>query len=210
MEKDVRHNRIVHVIYFAAIFIGLFCYHFVAHPLVLADLDDWGGVAYWRRALPIYGSFNSIKVFPEVLFSFCSMIAVNVVYPIYKDYLMSLAFTFAIVGALFITIYIILVSRLIRKVCGISWKSTYAVSTIFLMLHYLMYKNEWTGNVHLLWSQNVVNYFQYLLMAIFSFYVVIQMMNYETAGGGSISEDFPTGRSSRPLIPVETYLRPSR
>ena len=177
-----------------AVFAGLFVFLFVAHPLILSDTDDWYYTSYWRRPLPIFGSFNSMKVFPETFMPLCSMVAVNIVMPFLKDYLMSLAFVYAIVGAAFITLYVYLVARLVESVSGCSAVSADMIATCFLMFHFLMYKNGWTENLHLFWSTDVTCFFHYTLTAVFNACIVLFFLREETVRNRSISVEIAENR----------------
>ena len=73
------------VLLFSGIFLVLFVFFYVAHPLILFDSDDWEMCSYFRRPLPMPGGYNGIKVFPETLFPILTEIAANFVYPIMKD-----------------------------------------------------------------------------------------------------------------------------
>ena len=68
------------VLLFSGIFLVLFVFFYVAHPLILFDSDDWEMCSYFRRPLPMPGGYNGIKVFPETLFPILTEIAANFVY----------------------------------------------------------------------------------------------------------------------------------
>jgi len=152
----------------------MFVFFYVAHPLVLFDSDDWEMCSYFRRPLPIFGGYNGMKVFPEVLFPALSEFSAFFIFPIVKDYLVSLSLTYAIVAAAAVTVY---VCFFVRNVIGEEKKMVCAVlGMIFLALHFLILKNDWYGNEHLFYTQDVTCFFHYIVTGIFCSCIVMWFM----------------------------------
>ena len=180
-------NKALNIAFYLCIFIGLFSFFYIAHPMIIFNADDWTYVSYWRRPLPIPGSFNGIKVFPETFFAFVSEIGAYVVYPFLKDYLKSMAFIYALVVSGAILVYVMLLERVIRRVNNKEWSSR-AITLIFLFLHFLIFKNDWTGNEHLFYAQDPNCVFNYILPALLNAGLVLFLMEKEW-DGTSISAD---------------------
>ena len=174
-------------------FIVLFSFFYVAHPLILFNSDDWWMCSYFRRPLPIPGGYNGIKVLPETLYPILSQIAANFVYPVMKDYLMSLAFVFALTGALVITMYSRLFVLLFRTVVGEKddIKSN-LIAICFLSFHFLIFKNNWSSNEHLFRSPDVTCFFHYVISGVLNASMVLWFMHKEYREG-SLDEIKPIG-----------------
>lgn len=180
-------DKIIHYILVLIVFVGLLAYFCVAHPLVLSDTDDWYNASHWRRPLPVWGEFNSIKVFPETFLPICSMIATNLVMPFKHDYLMSLALVYGIVGAVLITTYVLWVSSVVKATGKLSNAVADMVAICFLMFHFLIYKNEWLSNTHLLWAHDVTCLFHYTFSALLNACLVMFFIKMEIVEETNVS-----------------------
>jgi hypothetical protein len=185
--------KVIHWIIISGVFIGLLAFFCVAHPLILADTDDWYNSSHWRRPLPVWGEFGGIKVLPETLLPFCSLVAANLVMPFRHDYLMSLALVYGVVAALFITVYTALASRLIKALTQDSGIVSDLMAVCFLLFHFLMYKNEFTGNVHLLWAHDVTCLFHYTFSSLMSACLVMFFLRKEIVEGEDVSAKIWSG-----------------
>lgn len=170
------------ILFTIAVFAVLFVFLYVAHPLFLFDSDDWEMCSYFRRPLPIFGGYNGIKVFPETFYPILTEIAANFVYPVMKDYLKSLAFVFAITGALFITMYVRVMVLLVKKMLGESEKiKANFLGICFLAFHFLIFKNDWYNNTHLFWSEDVTCFMHYVITAVVNATAVMWFINKDMA-----------------------------
>ena len=137
------------VFFWLVVFAGLFSFFFFAHPVILFDADDWYYATYWRRPLPMPGEFNGIKVFPEVAMPFVSEIGALIFFPILGDYLRSLALVYALVEASIITAYVYMTELFVRKTMDVKQGLSHVISLFFLLFHFLVFKNNFDGNIHL-------------------------------------------------------------
>lgn len=207
--ERIRKSDITNSVFIICVFVSLFIYMFTAHPFILSDIDDWSCASYWRRPLPIFGGFDSMRVYAEVIFPSVSMIGAYLVYPISHNYLMSLAFVYALVGAGLITAYTLFLSGLLRSLSKCSRMTANLVSLCFLMLHFLMYKNNWTNNIHLLWSKSPANFFMYTESVLICASLVMFFSKVETIEGVSISRriwDGEYGYTKGGLLLLIVYL----
>ena len=69
-------------------------------------------------------------------------------------------------AALIITVYTALVARLVKALTDDSGIVSDLMAVCFLLFHFLMYKNEFTGNVHLLWAHDVTCLFHYTFCSL--------------------------------------------
>ncbi len=191
-------HKLIFLLFAIGVYLGMFAYLYIAHPLILSDTDDWYYASYWRRPLPIFNSFNSIKVFPETFLPLCSMVAVNFVMPFMKDYVMSLAFVYAAVGAAFITAYVLLVAKVCQRISiDISPVMPCIVAVCFLMFHFLFYKNNWTANENLFWTCNVTCLFHYTITALINACLVLYFIKTESLEKRNVSDMVISGEYFR-------------
>ena len=165
-------KRIINVLYYLCIFLGLLSFFYLAHPLIIFNTDDWHFASYWRRPLPIPGGYNGIKVFPETFMSLVSEIGLYAVYPFAKDYLMSLAFAYAVTVSLFIIAFVFLLERFLKQIINDDLVSK-GISFLVLIFHFLIYKNDWMQNHHLFYAQDVTCVFHYTLSALLNICIVL-------------------------------------
>lgn len=187
-------NKAINIAFYLCVFIGLFAFFYIAHPMIIFDADDWTYASYWRRPLPIPGGYNGIKVLPETFMSFASEIGAFLVYPVLKDYLMSLAFTYAAFLSGAILVYLILIEKIVSRISKESWSSK-AVALSFLFLHFLIFKNDWSSNEHLFYAQDPTCVFNYIMPAILNASLTIFLLEKEW-DGISISSDIRQKRMS--------------
>ncbi len=74
-------------IFFGIMLLSLILFFTEAHPLVVYDGDDWSQISYRRAAIPQWGGWNPIKVFPETLLAMSGYMAAYVVRPLTQDYI---------------------------------------------------------------------------------------------------------------------------
>lgn len=176
-------------LYWLAIFIALFCFFSYIHPLVIYDGDDWANISVMRTALPKWGAWNPIKVFPEEFYPIAGYIAAYVVMPIIGDYINAVTFTAAFILSSFITIYIFVFYKFVKKVFDLPRYQSSIVSFIFLLLHFLIFKVHGTASMYLFQTVNLTCVFHYLLPAILNMCVVLYFMQSEIKGDLLLTKD---------------------
>ena len=180
-------NKTINLVFYISVFIGLFAFFYIAHPIILFNADDWTYASYWRRPMPIPGGYNGIKVFPETFQPLVSEIGAFVVYPILKDYLKSIAFIYALVLSGAVLTYMILLEKVVRHISKENWINK-CVSLSFLFLHFLIFKNDWAGNEHLFYAQDPTCVFNYILSTLLNASLVLWLLDREW-DGVSVSAD---------------------
>lgn len=180
--------------YWFFIFILLMVYFLVIHPLIIYDTDDWYNISYMRRALPIWKDFNPIKVFPETFMSSCGLLAAYLLCPVLGDYVYSVAIVCGSVVAIFILFYLLSFYSLCKKKWGLSEFESDCLVTIFLSLHFLVFKNAVYNNEYLFYAHDVTCYFHYIIPTLLNASLVMcfeayginnlweKLKSYEKAG----------------------------
>ena len=96
----------------AAVFILVYLFFALAHPVVPYDNDDWNYLGLFRRALPLGSEWNPSRVFQEVITPLAGYFSAFVVYPLTLDYVASFSITTALICAVFMTALFIFLYRL--------------------------------------------------------------------------------------------------
>ena len=89
-----------------------FIFFLRVHPIIVFDVDDWLYISDNRVAIPLWGSWNPTRVFPETLAPLISNIAVHLIYPLCNNYIKSLSIMNAIIVTMFITVYLYCFTRM--------------------------------------------------------------------------------------------------
>lgn len=143
------------------------------HPLVLHDGDDWGYSSYSRGALPIWGYWNPSRVLPEILSPVCASAAAYLVMPIVGDFNAAYTLTIAFVVSTLITLYALMLVRLLRQSGGCTVGTAMLLSSLFIILHFLSFRTQRTGNDHLFYSWNVNTYLNYTIPSLLNAVLVL-------------------------------------
>lgn len=169
-------------VFFSGIFIAIFSFSTVAHPLVPYDGDDWANLSLMRKAVPLIHTYNPIKVLPEDLFPLVGTIAANIVSPLIGDYIHAIAITSAVVLGLLICIYMYLFYRLIERCFAVSYSKSMFVTTLFLLFHFTLFYSKDNSIMYLIGSPNLTCLYHYVVPAIVNLCLVLYLARYDFSG----------------------------
>lgn len=169
-------GRILYGAYFLLIFGFLFLWFFGIHPLIPFDGDDWSYLAYVRPATPVWGDWNPAKVFPEIVYPFFSSIAAFALTPLTGDYISAQTIMHALVVSSAITGYLWCFSSLMRRLFSCSRLTTALITTIFLSLHFLVFRTAPENNRYLFSNVSVNCYYNYLLPMLLNSSLVMLLL----------------------------------
>lgn len=175
-------QRIYRAVWYLAVFALMYLWFARVKPLVPYDGDDWLYLSYARKAVPIWGDWNPARVLPEVLMPLCGAVAAYVVMPLTGDYIGSITIVSAAVVSGFITLYVGCFERLIARRFSLSSASSVLISGLFLLMHYLVFRNDASDNGYLFLCLDLTCYFYYLIPALLNCSLVMFLMagGYET------------------------------
>ena len=166
------------ILFYGFIFTCLWFFFTVIHPLVVYDTDDWFSLANIREAVPLWHGFNPAKVLPETLLGLTACLGVYFIWPFTGDFLLSITYSSALIICIFILIYMIM----FEKICSAyllknkdRWLAK-LLSLIFLALHFLVLIVHDSENYHLFYSNNICNYYNYMIPALFNCCLVMTLM----------------------------------
>lgn len=183
-EKKV---RVLKVLYLSGIFVGIFIFFTQIHPLVIFDTDDWISIALKRHPIPLWGKWNPTRVFPEVLMPLCGDIAAFFVYPLTRNYIRSFTLVNGAVVALFVVLYMHMFFELLYKKWKLSAFRTFALSTIFLILHFIVFRTvriSDTTSDYLFLAPNVTCYYYYVIPALLNCSLVLYLLRSDVLYDG--------------------------
>lgn len=163
------------ILIYAAILVFFYC----IHPLILFDTDDWQYSHQVRNMIPQISAWNPARVLPEILMPLVSYISGYLFYPIMQNFVMSLALGYAMVLSLFIVSYFYLAYRLLRQRGEFKDFQAMALTTLFIILHFLVYRIGYSDNEHAFYSFNITCYFFYIIPTLLN---VILILYFELQG----------------------------
>ncbi|WP_302297319.1 hypothetical protein [Mitsuokella multacida] len=169
-------------VFFAGIFVAIFSFSTVAHPLVPYDGDDWSNLSLMRKAVPLIHTYNPIKVLPEDLFPLVGIVAANIVSPLIGDYIYAIVITSAAVFGLLICIYMYLFYRLIERCFAVSYTRSMFITTLFFLFHFTLWYSSGNSIQYLLGSPNLTCLYHYVIPAIVNLCLVLYLARHDFSG----------------------------
>lgn len=172
---STKKQKVCELIWYLGIFTFMYVWFTRIHPLVVYDADDWTYSYMVRQAVPMWGAWNPSRVFPEIFMPFCSSVAVYFLMPLTGDYIGALTAVHALVVSGFITVYVYCFGQLIKRVFSLSALCTGFASALFLVLHFLVFRNDSWDNLYMFHCVNVTCYYYYLIPALMNASLVMWM-----------------------------------
>lgn len=168
-------------IFFGLIFLSIVIFFTTAHPLVPYDGDDWLNLASMRKAVPMTGAYNPIKVLPETLFPLVGLIAAYVVYPLIGDYIGSIALTSALVMGGLVSLYMYLFFRFVERWLSLSDYANMMVTALFFLFHFVLFYEKSSPVPYLFGSGNLTCIYHYVIPALVNLCVVLYLARFDIA-----------------------------
>lgn len=144
-------------LFFGLIFLSIVIFFTTAHPLVPYDGDDWSNLSLMRKAVPMTGAYNPIKILPETLFPLAGLIAAYVVYPLIGDYISAIAMTSALVMGGLVCLYMYLFFRFVESWLSLSDYANMMVTALFFLLHFALFYEKLSPVIYLFGSINLLH-----------------------------------------------------
>lgn len=161
--------------WYFAVFMFIYVWFTRIHPLVVFDADDWTYITYVRGALPLWGTWNPSRVFPETFMPFVCTTAVHLLMPLTSDYLGSITMASAFVVSICVTVYIRCFGQLMKRAFSLSALSAGYASALFLILHFLVFRTQESNNNYLFYCVNLTCYYYYLIPELLAAALVMHM-----------------------------------
>ena len=175
-----KHNykrSIVIALFAISLFLFLYLFFSVEHPLYVYDSDDWTYISYSRHIWPSVKNWNPTRILPEILMPLAAQFGVSVLMPFTGDYLGSMAYAFAAVLSIFIVFYILFFGKVVCNRFSLSEKESICLMVIIFLLSFLPFIKGSEKNEYLFYSGSVTNIFFYTIPALLNSALVLYMLS---------------------------------
>lgn len=162
-------------IFFGLIFLSIVIFFTTAHPLVPYDGDDWANLSFMRKAVPMTGAHNPIKILPETLFPLAGLVAVYVVYPLLGNYISAIALTSALIMGALVCLYMYLFFRFVERWLSLSDYANMMVTALFFLFHFVLFYEKAAPAAYLFGSGNLTCIYHYVIPAVVNLCVVLYL-----------------------------------
>lgn len=177
-EENNKGKFLWSIAYAFILFVILYFFYTVVHPLYIYDTDDWAYISFSRHALPQITQWNPTKILPETLIPLTAEFGIRFIMPFTGDYIGSMGCAFALVISLAIVVYILCFGKLFGRFYGMNQKVSWLVMIILLLFHFLPFNVAETNNGYLLGGSSVTILFNYLLSGLINSSVAMYLMTH--------------------------------
>lgn len=162
---------------FIFVFVVVAVFFTIIHPVTIISGDEWINLSSGRQAYPEWGSFNPVKVVPEMSFPLFGNIASSIIMPSGFTFLEAIAYITAFLVASLVVIFLYQFYMLLRE----NVKFSKYVSSVFVIFYLLclfgLFRTLNNNNSpYLLWEINLTCYYHYIIPALingaFSIYLI--------------------------------------
>jgi hypothetical protein len=179
MWKKIRDNSWL-LLALGIVFILVYLFFTLAHPVVPYDSDDWRYLGQFRRPLPDMNQWNPSRVLPEVITPLAGYFAAYVVTPLLGSYIDSFTVTVALTlsalsAALFYVLY-----RLFHSLGGN--KTASVLTSLLILCLYFVFLKTRVNSQYLLYSYNLNTIYAYTVPNVINSILVCILMRYSAAG----------------------------
>lgn len=166
-------------IVFAVLVTVLFIFSYVCHPQVILDYDDWSYIAYSRWPIPWPTFWNPSRVFPETFMPACGYFGA-LIYHLFPrlGYIRAEALGTSLILALTESFYFFFFYRLIQKELRQKETSSYVLVTLLVLMHFLVFRKNESGNSYLFYTANMTCCYFYLIPALLNACLVLYFLTY--------------------------------
>lgn len=168
-------------LFFGLIFLSIVIFFTMAHPLVPYDGDDWSNLSSMRKAVPMTGAYNPIKVLPETLFPLAGLVAAYVVYPLVGDYISAIALTSALIMGGIVCLYMYLFFKLVERWLSLSDYANMLVTALFFLFHFAIFYGKSSVMPYLFGTVNLTCIYHYVIPALVNLCVVLYLARFDIA-----------------------------
>lgn len=188
--NNTKNYHFQQMIFVGVVFFSMLIFFTEVHPFILFDGDDWKDMAELRNiAFPKWHDWNPSKVLPETLMALTGYLGAYIFVPLIGDYLKGISLAVAIVVASFITVYVILLKDTLVKEINIKNSVAAGIAFLFLLLHFLIFKNGAEGNYYLFSTLNVDCLFHYVIPFLLNASMVLYFISRTIKGNYAFSSN---------------------
>jgi hypothetical protein len=151
-------NNIFPIIGLCVIFLCLFVFFIVVHPIIPWETDDWSALSGFRSAVPGIGWIPG-RMFSEAAMSIIGTVAAFLVYPLTGDYIYSIILTTGCTLVISCAVFYWFLYRLLYCMCKNKYLATLG-SLMLFVLYFLIFKTR-PESLHLLWAMDLIYFVFY-------------------------------------------------
>ena len=159
-----------------AVFAMMLVFFTVLHPIPIMDEDDVIYSVMVRKAIPLPGKWNPSRMMPEVLSALCGHLAALAASMGFGRFIDCQVFVEGAMLSLFITAYVSAFFRLLEGRLQTGRFQAACLSLLFLLLHFLIFRTEESGNKHMFHTYDACCVFYYTISALLGCTLVLHFM----------------------------------
>ena len=169
-------SRAGRAVFFLAVYILLLLFFAVLHPIPIMDEDDVIYSVLSRPAIPIPGFWNPSRMLPELLMPLCGNLAAICARIGFGSFVDCQVFLLGALLSAFITAYVYAFRRLLEKRFDLDSFSSGCLSILFLLLHFLIFRTDYSRNLHMFSSYDACCICYYTIPALLCCTLVMVFM----------------------------------
>ena len=159
-----------------AVFLVMLVFFTVLHPIPIMDEDDVIYSVMVRKAIPLPGKWNPSRMMPEVLSALCGHFAALCTAIGLGRFIDCQVTVLAVMLSGFITVYVYVFFCLLEVRFHIGRFQAFCLSVLFLLLHFLIFRTEESGNKHMFHTYDECCVFYYTISALTGCILVMHFM----------------------------------
>lgn len=176
LNKDIR-CRMAAPLFMTAVFVFCFLFFTKLYPVPVMDMDDMLYINHFRVAIPIPFFWNPSRVMPELLMPLSGSLAGVMTAAGLGSFIDCQVFTTALFLSFFITLYVYEFFRLCESFGGRAKQyRALCLSLLFLVLHFTVFRTEYSDNYYLFWAPNACITFFYIMSALLNCSMVMFLL----------------------------------
>ncbi len=169
-------TRAAELLLFFAVFAAMLLFFTVLHPIPIMDEDDVIYTVLSRKAIPIPGAWNPSRMMPEILSCVCGNLAGVFAALGFGSFIDCQVFVLGMMLSAFIAVYAAVLYRLLETRLEISRFAAAGLAVLFLLLHFLIFRTDYSGNRHMFHTYDACCVFFYTIPAVLSCTLVMHFM----------------------------------
>jgi hypothetical protein len=192
MDMNRVRAKLPTALFIVAVFATFFLLFCTSLRIVPFDNDDFGHLVFFRKAIPLAGSWNPTRIFPEILMPLIGHFTASLITlsgaPVSPELAIDApSVATAVVGAAAISLYTYCFIRLLRKLLDTSTATNIFAAIFFLLLHFLIFRSAASNNYYLFWSANMTCFYYYTLSNLLAASTVMLLVTWDNASFATLA-----------------------
>ena len=145
-----------------SVFLFFLLFYTASHPILPSDMDDWAYMYPRRLAVPIWKTWNPIRVFAEVAMPAVSVFSSIVFMPVTGNIFSAMMIGYALCMAAGMTALLYGLCIVLRRK-QYTFLQTLFWACFFLLSHFWIFRTQYQGNDYMLRTGDACTYFFYVI-----------------------------------------------